>query len=59
LIQLIFLPKNKIKNFTGISAPYQPPLNPEIELRTDKLAIVEAVAKILRHLQKTRVVKKD
>ncbi|MGH7975901.1 MAG: adenylyl-sulfate kinase [Limisphaerales bacterium] len=51
--------KNKIKNFTGISAPYEPPLNPEIELRTDKLTIAEAVAKILRQLQKARVVKKD
>jgi adenylyl-sulfate kinase len=51
--------KHKIKNFTGISAPYEPPLNPEIELRTDKLTIAEAVAKILRHLRETRVVKKD
>jgi adenylyl-sulfate kinase len=45
--------ENKIKNFTGISAPYEPPMNPEIELRTDKLTIAEAVEKILRHLQKT------
>jgi adenylyl-sulfate kinase len=48
---------NQIKNFTGISAPYEPPLNPEIELRTDKLAISEAVEKILRHLKKWRVIK--
>ena len=45
--------KHEIKNFTGVSAPYEPPLNPEIELRTDKLTIPDAVAKILRHLQKT------
>jgi adenylyl-sulfate kinase len=51
--------EKKIKNFTGISAPYEPPLNPEIELRTDKLTIAEAVVKILRHLQNARVVKKD
>jgi adenylyl-sulfate kinase len=51
--------EHKIKNFTGISAPYETPLNPEIELRTDKLTIAEAVAKILRHLRETRVVKKD
>jgi adenylylsulfate kinase len=42
----------KIKNFTGISSPYEPPLNPEIELRTDQLTVAEAVEKILRHLQK-------
>jgi len=43
----------KIKNFTGISAPYDPPLNPEIELRTDQLSVAESVGKILRHLEKT------
>ncbi|HEV2695095.1 MAG TPA: adenylyl-sulfate kinase [Verrucomicrobiae bacterium] len=42
----------QIKNFTGVSAPYEPPLNPEIEVRTDKLSSAEAVEKILRHLQK-------
>ena len=51
--------EHKIKNFTGISAPYEPPLNPEIELRTDKLTVAEAVEKILRHLRKARIVKKD
>lgn len=49
--------RKKIKNFTGISAPYQPPLNPEIEVRTDKLTIAEGVEKILRHLQKVCGVK--
>jgi adenylyl-sulfate kinase len=48
---------HKIKNFTGVSAPYQPPLNPEIELRTDKLAVDEAVEKVLRRLKKTAVIK--
>ncbi len=42
---------NQIKNFTGISAPYEPPLKAEIEVRTDKLSVAEAVAKILRHVQ--------
>lgn len=49
--------EHKIKNFTGISAPYEPPMNPEIELRTDKLTAAEAVEKILRHLKKWRVIK--
>jgi len=48
---------HKIKNFTGVSAPYQPPLNPEIELRTDKLAVDEAVEKVLRRLKKAAVIK--
>jgi bifunctional enzyme CysN/CysC len=42
---------NQIKEFTGISAPYEAPINPEIELRTDLLTVPESVAKILDFLQ--------
>jgi bifunctional enzyme CysN/CysC len=41
---------NEIKDFTGISAPYEPPRDPELELHTDKLTISEAVAKIIDYL---------
>jgi bifunctional enzyme CysN/CysC len=41
----------EIKEFTGISAPYESPANPEIELRTDQLSVAESVAKILDYLQ--------
>jgi bifunctional enzyme CysN/CysC len=43
----------EIKEFTGVSAPYESPLKPELELRTDQLTIQESVAKILEflHLQ--------
>jgi bifunctional enzyme CysN/CysC len=39
-----------VKEFTGVSAPYEPPSNPEIELRTDQLTVAESVAKILNYL---------
>ena len=42
---------NQIKEFTGISAPYEAPINAEIELRTDQLSVAESVAKILDYLQ--------
>lgn len=42
---------NEIKEFTGISAPYETPLKPEIELHTDKLTAAESVGKILEYLQ--------
>jgi bifunctional enzyme CysN/CysC len=42
---------NEIKEFTGISAPYEPPLQPEIELRTDQLSVAESVARMLEYLQ--------
>jgi bifunctional enzyme CysN/CysC len=41
---------NEIKNFTGISAPYEPPIAPEIELPTDKFTVPESVARILEVL---------
>jgi adenylylsulfate kinase len=39
-----------IKDFTGISSPYEPPLFPEIHLKTDKETIEESVGKILDYL---------
>jgi len=41
---------NEIKEFTGISAPYEAPEKPEIELRTDKLTATESVARIVEYL---------
>jgi adenylyl-sulfate kinase len=41
-----------LKEFTGISAPYEPPLKPEIELRTNKLNVNECVGIILKKLKK-------
>jgi adenylylsulfate kinase-like enzyme len=41
----------EIKEFTGISAPYEAPLHPEIELRTDQLSVPESVARVLEFLQ--------
>ena len=41
----------EIAEFTGISAPYEAPLQPEIELRTDRLTVAESVAKVLDYLQ--------
>ncbi len=42
---------NEIKEFTGISAPYEPPAKPEIELHTDQLTVAESVASIMDYLQ--------
>ncbi len=41
----------EINEFTGISAPYEAPLKPEIELRTDQLTVAESVARLLEYLQ--------
>jgi len=36
----------EIKNMTGISAPYEIPLNPDVEIKTEKIS-VEAAAKLI------------
>ena len=41
----------EIKQFTGVSAPYEPPEKPEIELHTDKLTMPESVEIILDYLK--------
>ncbi|KAH8883962.1 adenylylsulfate kinase [Thozetella sp. PMI_491] len=40
----------EIKDFTGISAPYEAPENPEITVRTDQLSVEESVRKIVDYL---------
>ncbi len=40
-----------LPGFTGIDDPYEQPLNPEVECRTDRESVVESVEKILAALQ--------
>lgn len=40
----------EIQEFTGVSAPYEAPLKPELELRTDKLSLADSVQRILEFL---------
>ena len=48
--------EGKIDNFTGISDPYQPPQDPEIELRTDKEEVTESAAKVIRYLEENNYI---
>jgi adenylyl-sulfate kinase len=41
----------ELKEFTGISAPYEPPLAPEVELRTDRRSVAESSAELWAKLQ--------
>ena len=42
--------KGEIKNMTGISSPYEAPINPDLEVVTDVESIEESVDKILDYL---------
>ena len=37
----------EIKNFTGINAPYEAPINPDVEINTEKLSIEKSLEKII------------
>ena len=42
---------NVLREFTGISSPYEPPRSPELALRTDLLTVGESVAQVLKRLR--------
>ena len=48
----------EIPEFTGISAPYEEPENPELLIETDKLTIEEGVSKIISYLQTNGIIEK-
>jgi len=44
--------EGEIKNMTGISAPYEPPENPDVVAETEKLSIEEAAQKVVDAIEK-------
>lgn len=48
----------EIKEFTGIDAPYEEPLNPELVIDTDKLTIEESAEMVIQYLDEKNIIKK-
>jgi len=46
----------EIKEYTGISAPYEAPENPEIYLDTSKMTLKECVDKVISYLEKRNII---
>ncbi|OQY99808.1 MAG: adenylyl-sulfate kinase [Chloroflexi bacterium UTCFX4] len=46
----------EIKNFTGVSDPYEAPLNPEVTYHSDKETVQESAQKILRTLEEMELI---
>ena len=42
--------KGEIKNLTGISAPYESPLHPDIQINTEEVTIVDAAKQIINFI---------
>lgn len=45
--------RGEINNFTGIDAPYEAPLNPEVHIQTHRMTIEEAVNVLLQTIENT------
>ncbi len=45
----------EIKDFTGISAPYEEPEQPEIHIRSDQMSVEEAVVVIVKYLEEKKL----
>ncbi|HNQ27860.1 MAG TPA: adenylyl-sulfate kinase [Aquaticitalea sp.] len=41
----------EIKDMTGISSPYEAPIDPDIEIQTENETVAQAVEKILKHIE--------
>lgn len=48
--------KGEIAEFTGISSPYEPPVNPEIVLHTDKESVEQCVDRIMDWLRQRKYI---
>lgn len=44
--------RGEIPEFTGISAPYEPPVSPELVVETADASVEEGVARVLEHLER-------
>jgi len=51
--------EGKIKNFTGISSSYEPPISPELTLETANLDVQACVAKIVDKLISDEIIKPE
>jgi len=49
--------RGEIAHFTGVSDPYEPPINPEVVVDTDHESVEESVAKILAALEQHAYIK--
>ena len=51
--------QGEIKNFTGISSPYEIPSNPSLIVETGNLDLNESVKEIMNYLRKRNLLKND
>lgn len=47
----------EIKDFTGISSPYEAPENPELVIDTEQLSVTESAEKLIKYLQEKGIIR--
>jgi adenylylsulfate kinase len=47
-----------IRDFTGVSAPYENPLHPDLVIETDRLSLEASVEKVLEFLAEREVIQR-
>jgi len=45
-----------ISNFTGLTSPYEPPEEPDILIRTDKMTVEKSVKEIINYLKQKEII---
>lgn len=46
----------EIKEFTGISSPYEPPVNPELVIHTGRDSLQDCVSQLIAYLQENKLI---
>lgn len=48
--------RGEVAEFTGVNAPYEPPVSPEVHIRSDRESVDEAVTKVLARLEEIQII---
>jgi adenylyl-sulfate kinase len=48
--------RGEVEEFTGVNAPYEPPLRPEVHIRSDRESVLEAARRVVHHLESAGIV---
>ena len=49
--------RGEVRDFTGISSPYEPPVSPEIHIKTSEYSVDDCVSQIVQYLEQSDIFK--
>ena len=48
--------RGEVEDFTGVNAPYEPPLAPEVHVHSDRESVDEAAARVMSRLEELHII---